>query len=79
MGRKESLHRGRSPADPAMLGIILVNEGSFFYLATAYGKRYPAVAGHGKYYSTELAPRFRDWLKAVTAPMRHCGQPGAAA
>ena len=39
--------------DPAMLGLILVNEGSLGYLATIQGGRYPAV----------LAPLFRDWLK----------------
>ncbi len=49
--------------DPAMLGMILVNEGSFFYLATAYSKRYPALPGYGKLYPDQLGPQFRDWLK----------------
>jgi Beta-galactosidase len=52
-----------SMQDPAMLGMILVNEGSFFYLATAYSKRYPALPGYGKLYPEQLAPQFRDWLK----------------
>lgn len=39
--------------DPAMLGMILVNEGSLGYLATIDGQRYPDV----------LAPLFRDWLQ----------------
>jgi hypothetical protein len=38
--------------DPAMLGLILVNEGSLGYLATINGNHYPPV----------LAPLFRDWL-----------------
>lgn len=38
--------------DPALLGIILVNEGSIAYMATASGNRY----------SAKLAPLFRKWL-----------------
>ncbi|BCT69235.1 beta-galactosidase [Nitrosospira sp. NRS527] len=49
--------------DPAMLGIILVNEGSFFYLVEIY-RPYPAQAGYGPLYPLALAPQFRDWLKA---------------
>jgi hypothetical protein len=45
---------GVSPInDPAMLGIILVNEGSLGYLATINGNRYPAT----------LEPLFRAWLR----------------
>lgn len=39
--------------DPAMLGLILVNEGSLGYLATTDGNRYAPA----------LAPLFRDWLR----------------
>ncbi|SHM00363.1 Beta-galactosidase [Nitrosospira sp. Nsp11] len=49
--------------DPAMLGMILVNEGSFFYLVEAY-RPHPAKAGDGPLYPPQLAPQFRDWLKA---------------
>ena len=49
--------------DPAMLGIILVNEGSFFYLVEAY-RPYPPQTGYGTLYPLQLAPQFRDWLKA---------------
>lgn len=38
--------------DPALIGIILVNEGSIAYMATANGNRY----------SPKLAPLFRNWL-----------------
>ena len=49
--------------DPAMLGMILVNEGSFFYLVEIY-RPFPAQAGYGPLYPLQLAPQFRDWLKA---------------
>lgn len=39
--------------DPAMLGLILVNEGSLGYLATIDGNRYSAA----------LAPLFKSWLR----------------
>lgn len=39
--------------DPAMLGMILVNEGSIGFLATTDGNRYPA----------SLATGFRQWLQ----------------
>lgn len=39
--------------DPAMLGVILVNEGSLGFLATTGGGRYHEA----------LAPRFAEWLK----------------
>lgn len=39
--------------DPALVGIILVNEGSIAYMATVDGNRY----------SPRLAPPFRNWLK----------------
>ena len=48
--------------DPAMLGMILVNEGSFFYLVEIY-RPFPAQAGYGPLYPLQLAPQFRDWLK----------------
>lgn len=47
-------YTGVSPLqDPAMLGMILVNEGSLGYLATIDGQRYPAT----------LAGPFREWLQ----------------
>lgn len=53
-GRKNP-YTGIAPLiDPAMLGVILVNEGSLGFLATIEGNRY----------SARFAPLFRDWLKA---------------
>ncbi len=47
-------HTGLAPlADPAMLGIILVNEGGLAFTATVRGNRYPP----------SLAAPFRAWLK----------------
>jgi hypothetical protein len=47
-------YTGKAPLDdPAMLGMILVNEGSLAYMATISGGRYPEV----------LEPLFRDWLR----------------
>ncbi|CAM3441433.1 beta-galactosidase [Polaromonas hydrogenivorans] len=47
-------YTGTAPLnDPAMLGLILVNEGSLGYLATIAGDRYPL----------KLEPLFRDWLR----------------
>lgn len=48
-------YTGSTPLqDPAMLGLILVNEGSLAFLATIEGNRYPS----------SLGPLFRDWLKS---------------
>lgn len=48
-------YTGISPLnDPAMLGLILVNEGSLGYLATIDGNRYPDA----------LRPEFQRWLQA---------------
>lgn len=51
---KKNPYTGVAPLqDPAMLGVILVNEGSLGFLATIDGNRY----------SARFAPLFRDWLK----------------
>lgn len=51
---KRNPYTGLSPlADPAMLGVILVNEGGLAFQATVNGGRYPDV----------LARPFGDWLR----------------
>lgn len=48
-------YTGTAPLnDPAMLGMILVNEGSLGFLATINGNRY----------DPRLAPLFHDWLRS---------------